>query len=111
MPTKEQVFESLDGVRKRFDEPEIKERFKGFKRDIHFKFTDLGVDYVLSITEDANATLREGTVEKPNIAVETDGATFLGIRNRTISGTAAYMSGKLKVKGVMPDLLRLQRLL
>jgi len=111
MPTKEQVFESLDGIRKKFDEPEIKEKFKGFKRDMHFKFTDLGADYVLSITEDASATLREGTVEKPNITIETDSATFLGIRNKTISGTQAYMSGKLKVKGVMPDLLKLQRLM
>jgi putative sterol carrier protein len=111
MPTKEQVFESLDGIRKKLDEPDMKEKFKGFKRDMQFKFPDLNVTYVLSITEDSSATLKEGTVEKPNIAVEMDSATFLGIRNKTISGTQAYMSGKLKVKGAMPDLLKLQRLM
>ncbi|MEM4169884.1 MAG: SCP2 sterol-binding domain-containing protein, partial [Thermoproteota archaeon] len=87
------------------------ESFKGFKREIQFKFSDLNVEYVLSINEDASATLKEGVVEKPNIVVEMDSATFLGIRNKTISPTQAYMSGKLKVKGAMPDLLKLQRLL
>jgi len=111
MPTKDQVFESLDGIKKKFDDPDMKEKFKGFKRDMQFKFSDLNAAYVLSITEDATATLKEGTVEKPSISVETDSATFLGIRNKTISGTQAYMSGKLKVKGAMPDLLKLQRLM
>jgi len=111
MPTKEQVFESLDGIRKKFDEPDMKEKFKGFRRDMQFRFPDLNTSYVLSVAEDASASLKEGTVEKPNITVEMDSATFLGIRNKTISGTQAYMSGKLKVKGAMPDLLKLQRLM
>lgn len=111
MSTKEQVFESLDEIRKRFDNPTVKEKFKGFKREIQFKFPDLNVGYVLSVDEDAVATLKEGTVEKPNVVVEMDSATFLGIRNKTISAIQAYMSGKLKVKGAMPDLLKLQKLL
>ncbi|MBO3842649.1 MAG: SCP2 sterol-binding domain-containing protein [Candidatus Brockarchaeota archaeon] len=111
MPTKEQVFESLDEIRKRFEDPSVKEKFKGFKREIWFKFPDLNVEYVLSINEDAVATLREGVVEKPDVTVEMDSTTFLGIRNKRISATQAYMSGKLKVKGAMPDLLKLQRLL
>ena len=111
MPTKQQVFESLDEVRRKFEDPSVKEKFKGFKRDIQFKFPDLNAEYVLSISEDAAATLKEGSVEKPNVVVEMDSATFLGIRNRTMSATQAYMSGKLKVKGVMPDLLKLQKLL
>jgi len=111
MPTKEQVLESLDGIRKKFDDPDIREKFKGFKREMQFKFMDIGANYVLSITEDANATLKEGTTETPHITIETDSATFLGVRNKTISGTQAYMSGKLKVKGVMSDLLKLQRLM
>lgn len=111
MPTKEQVFESLDEIRKRFDDPSVKEKFKGFKREILFRFPDLNAEYVLSVNEDASATLKEGTAEKPNVTVEMDSATFLGIRNKTISATQAYMSGKLKVKGAMPDLLKLQKLL
>ncbi len=111
MPTKEQVYESLDGIRKKFDDPSIKEKFKGFKREMQFRFTDIGANYVLSITEDPSATLKEGTVDTPNITIDTDSTTFLGVRNKTISGTQAYMSGKLKVKGVMSDLLKLQRLM
>jgi len=107
----EQVLESLEGIRKAFDNPNIKEGFKGFRGDMQFKFIDLNVSYVLSITEDASATLREGTVEKPKIAIEVDSTTFLGMRNNTISGTQAYASGKLKVKGAMPDLRRLQNLM
>ena len=111
MPTKEQVFNSLDEVRRKFEDPGVKEKFKGFKRDIQFKFPDLNAEYVLSISEDATATIKEGSVEKPSVVVETDSATFLGIRNRTISAMQAYTSGRLKVKGVMPDLLKLQKLL
>lgn len=111
MPTKEQVFESLDEIRRKLEDPGLKEKFKGFKREIQFKFPDLNAEYVLSIGEDATATLKEGLVEKPNVTVEMDSATFLGIRSKTISATQAYMTGKLKVKGAMPDLLKLQRLM
>jgi putative sterol carrier protein len=111
MPTKTEVFESLDGIRKKFDDPETKGKFKGFKRDLQFKFTDIEAAYVLSISDDASASLVEGTAEKPNITIETDSSTFLGIRNKKISGTQAYMSGKIRVKGTMPDLLKLQRLM
>jgi len=111
MPNKEQVFESLEEIRRKFEDPSVKEKFKGFKRDIQFKFPDLNAQYVLSISEDATATLKEGFLEKPHVTVETDSATFLGIRSKTISATQAYMSGRLKVKGSMPDLLKLQKLM
>lgn len=111
MPTAQEVFESLDGVRKNFDNPETREKFKGFNKQMQFKFRDLGTAYVLGISDNASATLTEGTIEKPDIIVETDSATFLGIRSKTISATQAYMAGKVKVKGSMPDLLKLQKLL
>jgi len=111
MATKQEVFQSLDEIRKMFDNPEVKEKFKGFKRSVQFKFSDVGANYVLRISEEANATLAEETIEKPDITIEMDSATFMGIRNKKISGTQAYISGKLKVKGTMPDLLKLQRLM
>jgi len=89
----------------------MKEKFKGFKRDIQFTFNDLNKTYVLRVTEEATATLTEEKIEKPNIGIETDSTTFLGIREKKVSGTRAYMTGKIKVKGAMPDLLKMQKLL
>ena len=111
MATKQEVLESLDGVRKRLEDPQIKQKFTAFKRDLQFNFNDIATTYVLSIAEDLTATLKEGSVEKPHVSIETDSNTFLGIRNKTVSATQAYMSGKIKVKGTMPDLLKLQKLL
>jgi putative sterol carrier protein len=111
MPTKEEVFQSLDEIRAKFDDPQIKEKFKGYQKDLQFRFPDLQLAYVLKITAEPTASLVEGSMEKPNISVETDSATFLGIRTKKVSGTQAYMTGKLKVKGSMPDLLKLQKLM
>ena len=111
MVTKQEVFESLDEIRKKFDDPETKAKFAGFRRDLQFRFPDIGASYVMSIDENTNISLVEGTVEKPHVSVEMDSSTFIGIRNKTIRGTQAYMTGKLKIKGPMPDLLKLQKLL
>ena len=111
MATKEEVFASLDEIRKKFDDQSIKDRFKGFKRDLQFNFPDINASYVLRITEEPTASLMEGAVEKPQISIEMDSATFIGIRTKKISGVQAYTTGKLKVKGAMPDLLKMQKLL
>ena len=107
----DEVFISLDGIRKKFDEPSIKEKFKDFKRDAQFKFPDIGAAYILKITEEPTASLTEGTMDAPQILVEMDSATFLGIRTKKISGAQAYATGKLKIKGSMPDLLKMQKLM
>jgi putative sterol carrier protein len=111
MITKEEVYQSLDEIMKKFDDPEVKEKFRGFKRDIQFKFPDIGANYVLRISENASAALVEEEVGRPDITIETDSETFLDIRRRKMSGVQAYMSGRLKVRGSMPDLLKLQRLM
>jgi len=52
----------------------------------------------------------EGETEA-ELQVIMDSAVFFGIIEKTESPMAAYSAGKLKTKGEVPDLLKLQKLL
>ncbi len=110
MPTKEELETTLQGIAARFKEPTLQERFKSFKRDVVFNFTDLDTSYLFKIRE-ATVTPTNVRADKQQVEVITDGATFLGILNRSIDGFAAFLDGRLKVHGPISDLLKLQELL
>ncbi len=110
MPPKEEIETALQGIAARFKEPALQERFKSFKRDVVFKFTDLDTSYLFKIHE-ATVTPTDLQADKQQVEVITDGATFLGIINRSIDGFTAFLDGRLKVHGPISDLLKLQELL
>lgn len=78
---------------------------------MQFTFPDLQRDFTLSIAEDGSAELAEQTVPRPDVQVTASSDTLAGILDRTVNPIQAYITGKLKVKGQMEDLLRLQKLL
>lgn len=110
MPSKEEFEAALQSIAMRFKEPAVQERFKGFKRDVVFKFTDLDASYLFKIHE-ATFAPTQLAAEKGQVEVVTDSATFLGILHHTIDGVSAFLDGRLKVYGPISDLLKLQELL
>jgi len=57
---------------------------------------------------DGKATSGQGEVESPNMTMIADSADFVKIMTGQLDGTAAFMSGKLKIKGDMGLAIRMQ---
>ncbi len=111
MPTKEDVMNGLQKVKARLDDPVTKEKFKDFTKKMQFNFTDLNTNYVMDVVNGEAKSLKEETVEKPDIHVTIKSDTFLGILDKKINPVTSYMTGKIKVKGAMGDLLKLQKIM
>ncbi|MFX1318015.1 MAG: SCP2 sterol-binding domain-containing protein [Promethearchaeota archaeon] len=111
MATKEEVKQVLQGVREKFDAPDTKSKFEGFDRTLQFQFTDLEMSFHTRIHDGVMDPFAEGEVEKPNLLVTTDSGTLVGIMRGGLSPLDAYSVGKLKTKGSMTDLLKLQILM
>ena len=111
MATKDDVIQVLEGVREKFNAPDTKSKFEGFDRTLQFKFTDLETSFHTRIHDGEMDPYSEGELEKPHLLVTTDSDTLVGIMRGTLSPLDAYSVGKLKAKGTMTDLLKLQILM
>ncbi len=111
MATKDEVIQVLEGVREKFDTPDTKSKFEGFDRTLQFHFTDLETSFHTRIHDGEIDPFSEGEVEKPNLLVTTDSGTLIGIMQGDLSPLDAYSMGKLKAKGSMGDLMKLQILM
>ncbi len=105
------VMPYLEKIRSKFDDPAIQEKMPGFTKTIQFVFTDTGKTYVMSIQDGKTALLEEKKLEKPDIQITWASDTFTGIQDKTVNATTAFMSGKLKVKGSMDDMMKLQKVM
>jgi len=111
MATKKEVEEALDRIAKKLDDPKLKESFKTFSKTMQFRFKDLDLSYYMVFGDGDVKEKREGALEKPDVDVHMDSDTFVGIQNKEANAINAYTAGKIKVKGDMSDLLKLQKLL
>lgn len=111
MTSKDEIQQVLDGVRKKFDDPDTKKKFEGFDRTLQFQFIDLAISFYTRVHNQLMDPFTEGEIEKPNLLVTTDSGTLLGIMKGELSPLDAYSLGKLKAKGNMTDLLKLQILM
>ena len=110
MGVKEELKEALSGWASKLDDPSYKERFKDFDKVMQFNFIDIDFT-LLMVFKDETCTVKEGKVENPDVLIETDSEIILGITDGEISPTKAFMGGKLKAKGDMKDMLRIQMLM
>ena len=111
MATKEEVKKGLKRVAAKFDDPELRKEFERFYKSLQFVYPDINLSYVMEIAGGEVKELKEGTVERPNVVVTIDSDTFLAILNKETNAIDAYSAGKIKYKGAMTDLLKLQKLL
>ncbi len=107
---KARILSRLNEIAGRFEDPKIQRRFRDYNKTLLFSFPDIELSFYLKIGDAELLELGEGSVDA-ELAVTMDSDTFFGIMDRTESPMAAYSSGKLKTKGEVPDLLKLQKLL
>jgi putative sterol carrier protein len=104
--------ELIEGIKKmvsKLSDPAYAERFKGFKKNLQFNFTDTD-NYYLMFDED-KCVIKEGEVEEPDITITTTSDVIIDIMDGELSPTKAFMGGKIKAKGPMKDMLKLQMLM
>ncbi|MEX2690214.1 MAG: SCP2 sterol-binding domain-containing protein [Candidatus Njordarchaeales archaeon] len=102
---------AINEVIERFSNPEITKSLANFTRTLKLEFPDIKTLYVLNIENGQLKEVKKESVEKADISVSMNSDTFIGVINKTISPVKAYMTGKIKVKGSMSDLLKLRKVL
>ena len=71
---------------------------------------DDGGEYHITLRDGAGEA-GAGAPENPNVTVSMTGADFVSLATGQLDGTAAFMSGKLKIKGDMGLAMKLQGVL
>lgn len=107
---KGEIISELKSLGSKFEDPKIQRRFKEYNKTIQFSFPDIGVVIYMRIGDASLDEIGEGEVEA-ELAVTMDSTMLKAILSREESPMAAYSTGKLKTKGEVPDLLKLQKLL
>lgn len=100
----------LQTLGEKFENPKIQRRFKEYNKTLQFIFPDIDAKMFMKIGDAELLEVAEGEVEA-ELKVTMDSSVFFAIIEKTESPMAAYSSGKLKTKGEVPDLLKLQKLL
>jgi len=87
--------------------PELAE---GVTANVQFDFSqDDGGYYVVSIA-DGKCSVREGTLEQPDATMITSQATYLAVAEGSLNPMTAFMTGKLRVSGNLPLLMKFQQM-
>jgi hypothetical protein len=107
---KEKILELLNQIGSRFEDPKVQRRFRNYNKILQFIFPDIETYFYLKIGDSELLEIAEGQVEA-EMQVTMDSSVFIAIMDKTESPMAAYSAGKLKTKGEVPDLLKLQKLL
>jgi putative sterol carrier protein len=102
---------SIAKLKERLADPAVQESLKGFSKTMQFSFTDIKEDYVFTLDDGKLTGLEKKTLPNANIVITVANSLMEGIMNKTSNPMTAYMTGKLKVKGPMDDLMRLQKLM
>jgi len=107
--TDEELLEGIKKMVKKLDDPANQERFRDFDRTLQFDFTDTNNYYL--IFKDAKCEIKEGDVEDPSFTIITNSDVIIDIMDGELSPTKAFMGGKIKAKGPMRDMLKMQILM
>lgn len=110
MASQEELIASLNTWVAKLDDPAYKDKFEGFEKTLQFNFTDQDF-HILMIFKDQACELMDGAVDSPDIVITTATDTILGITDRKIKPLMAFMSGKLKAKGSIQDMQKVQLLM
>jgi putative sterol carrier protein len=110
MATQQELLDALKEWTAKLDDPAVKEKFAGFEKTLQFNFTDQPFNIRMVFAQQACA-LEDGPTDSPDIVITTSSDTIMGITHKKIKPIAAFMTGKLKAKGNMMDMLKIQLLM
>lgn len=102
---------SITKLKEKLADRSVQESLKGFSKTIQFSFTDLKQDYLFTLNDGKLVSLLKRNMPDANITITVANSLMESLMNKTSDPMSAFMSGKLRIKGPMDDLLRLQKLL
>ena len=110
MPQNE-IMDSIGKMVEKVGDPKYKSRYANFNKTLQFIFTDDETAICHIVFEGGSATIVEVQAEDPELVITTTTETIISIIDGSLSPTRAFMGGKIKAKGPMNDLLKLQALM
>jgi putative sterol carrier protein len=111
MTSKKEIEDAFQLVINKFDDPKLKPRFATYSKNMQFTFPDINSTYLIKVLNGKVESLKEENIDSPDIHVTIESGVFIDILNKKINPMKAYTTGKLKAKGKLTDLLKLQKLL
>ena len=111
MPTREELRASLATMVGKIELPKNKKRFSNYSKTLQFEFTDDSDAVCHIIFNNGTATIVDGVNDSAELIITTTTDVIMDVINGNQSPTRAFMSGKIKAKGPMPDLMKLQALM
>ncbi len=106
MPNPTEIFAQIDG-RLGANPAKIANLSAGFAFDLS---GDDGGPFHINL-HDGTGDAGPGTGENPNVTISMKDTDFVDLATGKLDGTAAFMSGKLKIKGDMGLAMKLQGIL
>jgi putative sterol carrier protein len=94
-----------------FENPDVQSNFKGFTRDVLFRFTDTNEDWLIKIVDGKEAKIVQGGATNPDATITTTTTVLTGVMDRKVNAMSAYMLRKIQVKASMEDLAKMQKLM
>lgn len=111
VPTKEELRISLEKMIGKMDDPKYKSRYADFNKTLQFEFTDNEEATCHIVFKEGTATIIDGVAETAELVITTTTDAIMEIIAGSLSPTRAFMGGRVKAKGPMNDLIKLQALM
>lgn len=111
MATKDEIMKSLEKMVGKIDDPKNQSRFADFNRTLQFHFTDNEEAVCHIVFKEGTATITDGVEISAELVITTTTEAIMAIMDGSLSATRAFMGGKIKAKGPMNDLIKLQALM
>jgi putative sterol carrier protein len=108
--SKNSILDLLQSLSSKFGDPNIRRAFKQYNKTVQFTFPDIDVRIFMKIGDAELLEIGDGEVDS-ELELIMDSSVFTAIIEKSENPLAAYSEGKLKTKGDLPDILKLQKLL
>jgi len=95
----------------KMDDPKYKSRYANFNKTLQFHFTDSEEANCHIVFHEGTAKIVDGVNETAELVITTTTDAIMAIMDGTLSPTRAFMGGRVKAKGPMNDLIKLQALM
>jgi putative sterol carrier protein len=108
--TKEEIIAELNKFRLKFSEEKTADEFKNWNKIMLYHLTDIDDYYYIKLINGKPEEPRNEKIDNPEITYQMTAGTFMDLMHGKTTGMKAYITGKVKVKASVPDLMKLQKL-